>query len=170
VDRAYSDFMRRKVKSNKLNYNEFYNKPLEKKWFLYGFYSEYLKIYFDMFGKENFHIIIFEEFVENTQEYMDSLFKFLDVNNNINIKYKKYNSSGEARSKLLNVFAEKTKQLFYRLLPEKGIRYAKELYRINYKKSPELSKFTYDKVMKLYENDIKKLEVLLGRSLNVWYK
>ena len=170
VERAHSDFLRRKVKKEQYESKDFYENPLQKNWIQYGFYSKYLNEYFKLFDRDNFHIMIFEEFINNTHENMVSLYKFLGVNNDIKLDYRKYNAGGVPKSTLLNKLAEKFKGLFYKLLPEKIKNYAKELYRLNYDNSEELSESVYNELMALYREDINNLENMLDRSLEIWYE
>jgi len=49
-----------------------------------GFYSSQLERYFELFDKNNFYIVLYEDFVNNQNKYMNEILQFLGV-------FKQYN-------------------------------------------------------------------------------
>lgn len=45
-----------------------------------GLYADAVEKYINIFGKENIKVIIFEEFINNTQKMMNGICEFLDIN------------------------------------------------------------------------------------------
>ncbi len=95
-------------------------------------------MYLDFFDPKQFKIIIFEEFISDTQKTLDEIFQFLRVKSfNINLlKLQRYNESNN---------------------------------RSNFSTDQQkLNENNYHKLLPSIENDIKKMEGFLGRSLSLW--
>lgn len=134
-----------------------------------AFYSEPVKRYFEEFGNDKVKIIIFEEFIKNTENTIREILKFLDVDNKIplpsNLKTA-YNQNvkplGVMGNKLLkNPLLKKTSKS---ILP--GSTSLKFLRLLSNKRGkPQLLSNEYDNLQSIYYSDIKKLENILGRKL-----
>ena len=106
TDRAYSNYLhsKRADRENVTSFKEaiaLENKRIENNWSpLYhyiekGYYSVQLKRYFDLFSEKNIKIYLFEDVVKNTKETLKDIFKFLEVDENVEIDTsKKANVSG----------------------------------------------------------------------------
>jgi hypothetical protein len=71
--------------------------------FLYyhsGLFFQQVKRYFDVFGRDQVRVLIFEEFVKATPEHMRSLFEFLDVDPGFAPKVEVHNPSGSSYAPL----------------------------------------------------------------------
>jgi len=53
-----------------------------------GFYSKQLKEYFKLFDKNNFYIVLYEDFVNNQNKYMNEILQFLGIRKKYNFENK----------------------------------------------------------------------------------
>ncbi len=184
IDRAYSHY-----KHYKRNYREnmmfekiieFENKEeteVNEKSFDFhyikqGFYYRQVKSYLENF--KNVKIIIFDEFINNTEKTLIEIFNFLNINNKFIPSFtKKYNISGAPRNKLLNKLTfgnYKLKKIIKFILP---YYIQDELVRIITKynlKKINLDNNTRKKLINIYKKDILKLEKLIEKDLSSWLK
>jgi hypothetical protein len=146
----------------------------------YGLYSEQVKRYLDIFGREQVKVIIFEEFVQNTKDTVLDILRFLGLNCD-NLPYnlgKKYDNFVIPRfqfapsiARFLSNFGNKNRMILriWRSLPGYSVRCGtidKILLKSPFKpKVPEDARAFLDT---LYYQDVRKLERLLGQSLP-WY-
>ena len=193
VERAYSDwlaFKKFKIKENE----EFETAFFKEQKGLYppgdgyrhrGFYYEQLKPYFDLFPKENIKIILHEDILRNPVKTAREFYKFLGVDSNYvpkNLNERPAKST-ETRFKFLrqmiNFLAETSHKL-------EGSSFGKYIFWIKRKtgisdlfnkindfnvKESEKSKIDSDikkRLKKIYNDDIEKLEKLIGRDLSLW--
>ena len=100
VDRLISHYKRL---SNGLDIGSFHTfifnppekfKERSKTFYEYGFYFQQVRKYFDIFGKNNVKVIIFEEFSANEESVIKEILKFLNIDaNTANIDFKVYTAS-----------------------------------------------------------------------------
>lgn len=101
IERAYSHYwMMRKRKKEKYPFIlaivlEFFrikknkNYARDYSYISRGFYFKQLKRYFDFFPKDNFKIILYEDFVKDQNKYMNEVLDFLEVKEKYFFKNKK---------------------------------------------------------------------------------
>lgn len=168
--------------------NDYQNKSLEDSlgassrilYVEYGLYLEQVKRYFDIFGREQVKVMIFEEFVQNTKDTFRDVLRFLGLNSDklpYNIR-RKYDNFVAPRfkfspniSQLLSNYGDKNNMVIkiWRSLPVYSVRCG-IIDRVLHKRSLK-SKVPEDArayLERLYYQDVKKLEHLLGRQLP-WY-
>jgi len=144
-----------------------------------------VKRFIDTFGKQNVHIIIFDDFKSNpSQEYLKTL-EFLGVDTKFKIDFKKINSDQIKNSsktprnmmihKILHFFSYQPKSLnkIGKLIPikNKSILY-KFLRDINTKYQPRkpLDPTLRKTLIINFTPEIKELEKLIDKDLSHWYK
>jgi len=170
ADRAFSGFLMRtrRGESVKSSHEEL---NLESSHVKEGFYYRRLKRYFDIFPRDKIKILIFEEFKQDPTKFVIDLFDFLGVDKS----YKpdtstKYNPAGIPKVRWLNRF-------FYHpalistaklILPENMQRIAKQVRQQNLISPPKFPPDLRSDLLKLYREDILKLEELLDRDLSIW--
>ena len=146
----------------------------------YGLYSEQVKRYFDIFGREQVKVIIFEEFVQNTKDTFRDVLRFLGINSD-NLPYnlrKKYNNIVLPRfqyapsiARILLNFGNKNKRIIriWRSLPGYSERCG-TIDKVLLKRplKPKVPEDARAFLEKLYYQDATKLEHLLGQPLR-WY-
>jgi hypothetical protein len=139
-----------------------------------GMYYEQVKRYFDIFGREQVKVIIFEEFVQHPVQTVNEVLAFLGVKYTVRAIREQYNAYSVPRGPLaLWIFS------FFRRLPAKNIRFfkiatllphsliesllEKMLFKRNQK--PKIEPKAIKFLQEIYHDDVIRLESLLGRSL-----
>lgn len=143
-----------------------------------GFYAGQIKNYFRFFPAEHVLIIIFEEdFIQNRVATIKRIFNFLGVENeNVKTDISK-RQANYYRSKWIGnitdnlgefpIFHEKVLQIPYfnsHLLPQ-----IKKLNNAPFPNTLVMEKMKSTLLTDLYYDDIKKVELLIGRDLCNWY-
>ncbi len=139
-----------------------------------GLYYKMVKAYKDAF--KCVHVILFDDFIENTENEMQKVFTFLEVNPRQKLDFtKKYNS----RSRIIkNNYIRQfflgdhiLKRVFKKILPEEKRRFLfRELSKIPTSKSVPMKKETRKLLINHFEKDIEKLSALLKIDLTNWKK
>ena len=184
TDRAYSNYLhtKRADRENAATFQEaieLENKRIEDNWSpLYhyiekGYYSVQLKRYYQLFPQENIRVYLFEDVVSNTKETLKDIFKFLEVDENVEVDTsKKANVSGIPSG----VFGFVLKKMRYYNLMSKFVisdylpKFIMELIsRSIYKPTKKLDKnLRRDITEKYYKEEIHTLEKLIKKDLNSW--
>jgi hypothetical protein len=144
-----------------------------------GFYSKQIKNFLYYFPKKNMKFILFEDLIWDTSDIMKQILSFLEVDSNISINYNiKSNPAKMPKSIMLRDFIQKpstlVKETTKLLIPNKKLRSKaiQAIENINYRKfkKPDLKLETRYKLLKIYEEDIKKLENVINKDLSLWFK
>jgi len=137
-----------------------------------GLYYHQVKRLYDILGKDNVKVIIFDDLKEDVQKVLISTYKFLDIENTITELDSKihFKNPGMSRMRIIhsiymnNKVVQAIKKLF---INTKIYNIKKYIHKIIYKKlsvSPEI----YDYLYQYYIEDIVKLEKLLNVNLDRW--
>jgi hypothetical protein len=187
VDRAYSQFNFYKMNKHEDMDSDFElnmkNEALvlgiksREKWYYPTYYRsksmyfDQIKRYVETFGRENVHLVIFEEMVKNRNKpNLVETCKFLGINdqhefisNHSNPTILNFNS---AYIKTLR----RIKDMLLKIIPEKYMRSLMDkVIRRSYQKPQKLDKQTKDKLyVKYFLEDVKKLESYYGIDLSIW--
>lgn len=135
-----------------------------------SFYFKNVAEYFKCFSKENIHIVIFEDMINNLQIEMNKIFEFLNIDR-IHVDKEIYNRYQRFRIPWLNkiLFNE-----YINFIKSKSSRKLKHsLKKIFYKKSskPILDRVLYQKLQLMFDLDIDKLYKLTqNESVRKWKK
>ena len=184
TDRAYSNFLHTK-RADRENVNLFEQAiKIEKErisdnWSpLYhyiqkGFYSVQLTRYYNLFPKENIKVYLFEDVVKTPKETLKDIFKFLNVDEDIEIDVsKKSNVSGTPKG-ILGFILKKMR--YYNLMPKFAISDYLPTFMVNllfksvYKNTEKLDTVLRKELTdKYYREEILKLEKLIDRDLSNW--
>jgi hypothetical protein len=149
-----------------------------------GMYYEQVKRYFDLFGREQVKVIIFEEFVQHPEQSINELLAFLGVNYTVTAIKEQYNPYSIPRSPLSRlIFA------FFRWLRVRNIKFYKILMllpdsiveslpvpagnssnfatKVLFKRiqKPKIEPEAFKFLQEIFYDDVLKLQSLLGRSL-----
>ena len=148
-----------------------------------GFYSLYLKKYYELFNKEQIKVFLFEDLKNQPEKLFREIFEFLKVDSNFEPNLSvEYNQSGFIKNKKLDtIFGGKgiINRSIKFVLPGKIIAALKSNTKLQKKiqsiRNKNLYKPKFDvelrnKITKeIYCDDIKELEKIIDRDLTHWY-
>jgi hypothetical protein len=140
-------------------------------------YAEQVQRYFEVFGHENVHVIIFDDFKTDTAGSFRKTLRFLDVNEDFEPNYKIINPNKRARSRFvtnlynnppyMELWPDST--LLPRLLRNKAakiLRRVNTIYGPRSPMDPDLKK----RLKSEFKPEADRLSELLGRDLSHWSK
>jgi hypothetical protein len=140
-----------------------------------GMYYEQVKRYFDIFGREQVKVIIFEEFIQHIEQTINEVLAFLGVNYKVTAAIRgHYNPDSVPRSHFSRLFFAffrwlRTKNIkFYKiltLLPDSIVKSAPEKILFKRTQKPKIDAKAVKFLQEIYYDDVLRLESLLGRSL-----
>lgn len=138
-------------------------------------FSEQVKRYFDVFGRNNIHVIIFDDFKNNTPEVYRNTLRFLGVDENFRpSSFRVVNPNKKVRSVLLR---DSLNNPLVRLmgkicLPSRRLRsyVRKKLKQFNtlYVPRPPMDPELRRRLQAEFAPEVKRLSDLLGRDLTHW--
>jgi hypothetical protein len=183
TERAYSDYLMHL--RDAINY-----RPLEEqiehsahKSFILqkGFYYTQIKYYLDLFGREQFKIFLYEDLCNNSQAFMQQMYRYIGVNETFKVDTsKKVQTAKVPKNKTINNLLQKNNPLrtlaantLKIILPESNRQNLRDrliAFNSKSKKAAPLAPETRDKLNKLYREDILKLQDLLQQDLSIWLK
>lgn len=134
-----------------------------------GIYSKAVKAFQDNFS--NVKVIIFEEFIKETQDSVYDVLEFLDVKTKHDFNESQHNVSGKPKNKVINAFLNKPlliKEIIKKIIGSNaGVLLKNRVQKRNLDRISISSK-TRLKLFTQFEGDIIELERLLGLELNNW--
>lgn len=184
IERTYSNYLHiLKEGYDKFSISEVIEN--EEKWIKnniwYGFYITKPSLYFKAVEAyinnfKNVKVIIFEEFIKDVNPHLKELCTFLEIDNQYIFSEPAFkNKTGKPKNKFINNFLSKgspfkyfIKFILIRLFGKSVINNKiKKLKESNLIK-PELDKNIQEELLKLYIDDIEKLEILIKKNLSIW--
>jgi hypothetical protein len=137
-----------------------------------GFYATQLKRYFDLFDREQIHVWLYDDFVENPISFLQDIFRFLNVDDTfVPDMSTRLNESLLPRSRSLQAFLTEprdAKDLVKAVVPERWARRAGERLRRSNLSKPPFPPEQRRRLTESYREDIKELEHMLDRDLSHW--
>lgn len=138
-------------------------------------YEKHIQKYIDVFGMENIHFVIFEEFIKNKPEHMKRLFSFLGVREDFVVESgnRKVNISAMPKSIFLRNLIQGSMgfKRFLRLFLSKKqrikLRSTIETFNTS-KDKPVLSAAERQKLDSMFITERAYVARLLGRDIAVW--
>ena len=134
-------------------------------------YSQQVKRYFELFGEENIKVTIFDEYIKNKSSTLRDILKFLDVDEDFEIKHVNTNAGRKYRSRTIHSAVMTNKFGVRGVL--RNIPGSAKIYRkIN---NNEFKRKTLEpSLRKSLQYDLKKeideLSLMLKKDLSYWYK
>jgi hypothetical protein len=133
-----------------------------------GLYCEQVRRYFDLFGRKQVKVLIFEEFIKNRYEKIKGVLEFLNVNANppanINETYDEFFIPNNAISH--SIVASAKVQKLASFLPESRLKMILRMSLLGSSlPKPEISEDAKIFLGDIFRDDVRNLESLLGRSL-----
>ena len=139
-----------------------------------GLFHEMVKSYQEHFS--NVHVIIYDDFSDNTENQMKKIYQFLGISDNKNIDYETRHNVGGKRwknDKMKHLLMRKNtiKSIFKKIIPKglrRGIR--NNLVSASTNKVPPMKDHTRIMLNDFFREDVKQLSTLLNRDLTHWTK
>lgn len=163
VDESFEDFIKNEKDRRKKKF------PITFYGIGAGLYYEQVKAYLDNF--ERIHVILYDDFVQNTKNVIRIVYRFLGVDEffsaNLSTKYNKsYGPKIKTIHKLITreYFFKRYLRLLWQALP-----YQIRNQVLDYNKTRiEMTQEQRETVKSFFRRDISKLENLLGLNLEAW--
>ena len=177
VERAYSHYLM--IQGNRrtnLNFSEQLKKEMTKNPDInlpnlrlqVGFYSKWITMYLEIFGKSQVKILIFEEFIKNPKQTMEEILSFLNLKSALtDFSPEIHNPYGVIKgqvaqkirqSKIIHAISHK---IFFKSQKE----FLKEKLIFSQQTKPLIDEKSRDKLIKYYFQDVQILETILERKL-----
>ena len=135
-----------------------------------GFYHANLRPYYDIFPPEQIRVYLFEEWHADPAGTLKSIFRFLDVDENVPIDVERRNVTHRYRSQQLHRFLARPGQFGKRLHRVLPAVLRSRLDRWNQMQPPPMPTQIWRELTEGYREDILKLQTLIGRDLSHWLK
>ena len=138
-------------------------------------YTSQIKRYFDLFGREKVHIIIYDDFKEDTSSEYRRTLSFLGVDDTIKLDFKVINPNKILRFPTLKrIMLDPIIRKIGRNLVPLQIRQAIKEYikktNTRYTSRPPMNPETRQRLKREFAREIEELSKLLGRDLTHWLK
>lgn len=138
-------------------------------------YHEQVKRYFDVFGRENVHIIIFDDFETDISRVYRETLRFLDVDEDFEPSFKVINPNKKVRSKFLRDFlrnpphvAQWFAKYFIPMSAGRGFIEMLKDYNTKFELLEPMDTELRKQLQSEFAPEVEKLSELLGRDLTHW--
>jgi hypothetical protein len=135
-------------------------------------YYDQVKEYFNYFNEENIYIVIYEDWVSNIDDNINSLYEFLDVDPFSDFQFdEKYNQTKNIKRRgLLNFFRKKKiKPLLDKMISENLRHKIKEGFFESDVRKEKLMPDTVERMKDFFKSDVEDMETLINKPLiNKW--
>lgn len=138
-------------------------------------YSEQLERYFQVFGRDRVHVILYEDFKKNPASVYRGILEFLGVDPTFQPEFSYINTKVQIKSPWLWKFVkfppEYLRQIWRTIIPSKlRGQILVKVSQLYSKKAPRktLPEPTRLRLHEMYRDDVKQLEEILGRDLSSW--
>jgi hypothetical protein len=136
-----------------------------------GCYYEYIKQYIEMFGRDQVHIIVFEEFVNKTKDIYKECLDFLEVDSTFTPQFHIVNSNRYPRWWPLRQWIRKSDSLMKKMtlayVPQRLRKFLNKLTHYE-KPRPPIPDDLRLELAGYFANNISKLENLTGVDFSAW--
>lgn len=138
-----------------------------------GLYYEQIERYFNVFGKENIKIFLYEELKSNRNLVCKKMLEFLEVDQSFSFDFSvNHNVSYAPKNKYLNLLFNRSSRLksnLKKVMPNSFLKKAANYFREKNKASPAvLSSDDKRNLLKYCESDILKTQNLIQKNLSIW--
>jgi len=177
IDRAHSGYFSNEfMNKDNQNFRDMINnhKKLieDNEFFIYnilepGFYSKHIKRFQNIFDKDNIKIIIFEDYIKNTENTIKSILEFLGLETNF--QFIEQPKRGYRKPK--NVFSEILfnsniiRKMSTSLIPTVTRQKIGEQFLLKEVEKPKMLQTDRKYLKDLYQDEVKNLEIMLSKKL-----
>ena len=140
-------------------------------WIKRSMYYEKIKRYYDTFPQNQIRVFLFEDFVSNTNNVLQQIYQFLDVDIDFKAEISiKVNQGGIKKYSFLYSMLKhrRSTHIFKPFVPTSVRRIYQNLREKNMKKAPPLSDKIRQQLGNLFRSDILQLQELLCGDLSHW--
>lgn len=136
-----------------------------------GLYAQHLRRYLDLFGRDQIHIMLFEDFAADEQATVGEIAKFLDVDPaGFEMRKMTVNAASQPRSAAVQRAAFAIRSRTWLPSPLRSI--AIRLTAVNHKKAPDkrekMRPETRARLLERFGDDVRELESMFGLDLSRW--
>jgi hypothetical protein len=133
-----------------------------------GLYGEHLEKFLRFFPRDQIKVFLYEDWSQRPQEVLKEIFSFLAVDSNITICPLKRAVTTVPRNRIVAQILKTFNRRLAPHLPRMIRKAARLLVKINSKPPPPLDLRTRNQLIDYFEQDIRKLQSLIGRDLSHW--
>lgn len=133
-----------------------------------GNYSQYIKRYFELFGKEQVKVLIFEEFTKNLTRSMKQICEFLGIKFDfVDLLDEVHNPYVGPKNSIAEFFLHnsKFKSFSKKFFFNKEQKFGAKKFLISSKNKPKINDVDSELLIKYFSSDVKDLEKLLDKKL-----
>jgi len=139
-------------------------------------FAEQVRRYLDTFGSENIHVVLYEDFVADTERAVSETLNFLGLDRKIKMTYNVINPNKKIRffslHRLLKNPSPGLKKLTRIILPFKKLRHRIMVYlfkwNIRIKARDKISDQLYARLKASFSDDINSLGKMIHKDLSSW--
>ena len=135
------------------------------------FYARHLRVYLDLFPREQLRVLVFEHWIRAQRECVADLFQFLGVSeSSIRIEDSRYNIGGVPRNALYRTLLTARDRLIALkpLVPKPVRKVVNRSINAGMEKAPPLPADVRRRLAREFRSDVAELERLTGLDLSVW--
>lgn len=141
-------------------------------------FSNQVQRYLDVFGRQNVHIILYEDFAKETEKTVQGVFKFLGIDTQAPIKYNLVNPNKKIKSfylhRLMKHPPRAVKKIVRIVMPVRRMRHIIMSFlfkrNITEKKREEMNPEIRSSLKQFFTNDVRSLGGLINRDLSAWLR
>jgi len=133
-----------------------------------GLYAEDVQKYLDIFGPSQVKILIYEEFFKDVKKSLTEVLSFLGIDNEINnFQSEVYNKFGVARGPIAQFILRNrnVRRLAERIIPSSSRKLFREKVLLKNEQKPQMDNEDRDVLINFFNEDVTKLQKILGRKL-----
>ena len=132
-----------------------------------GFYTKSINRFQEIFGKKNVKIIIFEDYIKNTTENLNSILNFLGIQDKIEFEEQSKGSYRVPKNLLSKTLLnnKKFRKISTILIPTVMRQKLGDKYFLKQEKKPQMLENERNYLKELYKNEVTDLEKFLGKKL-----
>ena len=148
---------------NKIKNNEFFIDSILES----GFYSKHIKRFQENFSADKIKIIIFEEYVKNIIPTINSILAFLGIDEKIEFDEQPKGAYRIPKNKIAKLLLENAtfRKTATKLIPTITRQNIGDKYFVKQTKKPPMLQQERERLKKIYESEVRELEILLGKKL-----
>lgn len=152
-------------------------RPRRRKYIDGARYAKYVRMYLELFGRDQVHIVLFEDMVSDPERVFKELCHFLEIRTDVGVSFGRHNARRRARFKrlsLLLVPSSSAIQLGKRLLGRRhglgNVVRSLRRWNMRHEEGPELGVELRKRLEAEFAKDVAELSDLLGRDMaEYWF-